>query len=222
MYTIFNIAKALGFDPLTRRYAIQGYSNVGGNLAYLLGQEGCKVIAVSDIEGGIYNPKGLDPLKVSKALKETGSVAGFKDADRITNEELLSLDCDILVPATMENQITEDNTNDIKAKVIIEAANGPTTPEADKILEDKGILLVPDILANAGGVTVSYFEWVQGLQFYFWSEREVNLKLREIMTKAFDNVYRISRERKVSMRKAAYILAVGRVAEATRVRGLYP
>lgn len=222
MYTIFNTAKALGFDPLTKRYAIQGYGNVGGNLAHLLGQEGCKVIAVSDIEGGIYNPKGLDPVKISKALRETGSVIGFKEADKITNQELLSLNCDVLIPAAMENQITENNANDIKAKVIVEAANGPTSPEADKILEDKEVFIVPDILANAGGVTVSYFEWVQGLQFYFWSEREVNLKLREIMSKTFDSVYRISQEKKISMRKASYIFAVGRVAEATEVRGLYP
>ena len=222
MYTIFNAAKALGFDPLSQRFVIQGFGNVGGNLARLLFQEGCRIIAVSDIEGGIYNPKGLDPIKVSKTLKESGSVIHFKDADKITNDELLTLNCDILVPAALEDQITEDNADKIKARLIAEAANGPTTPIADKILEDKGIFVIPDILANAGGVTVSYFEWVQGLQFYFWSEREVNLKLRDIMEKAFENVYRISREKKVSMRKAALMLAIERVAEATRVRGLYP
>ena len=222
MYTIFNTAKALGFDPLEKRFVIQGYGNVGENLAHLLSQEGCRIIAVSDIEGGIYNPQGLDPVKVSEVRRKAGSVANFKEAERITNEELLSLDCDILVPAAIENQITEKNADDIKAKVIVEAANGPTTPEADKILEDRGVFLVPDILANAGGVVVSYFEWVQGLQFYFWSEREVNLKLRDIMSKAFDKVYSISQERGITMRKAAYIVAVGRVAEATRIRGLYP
>lgn len=222
MYTIFNAAKALGFDPLSQRFVIQGFGNVGGNLARLLFQEGCRIIAVSDIEGGIYNPKGLDPIKVSKTLKEFGSVIHFKDADKITNDELLTLNCDILVPAALEDQITEDNADKIKARLIAEAANGPTTPIADKILEDKGIFVIPDILANAGGVTVSYFEWVQGLQFYFWSEREVNLKLRDIMEKAFENVYRISREKKVSMRKAALMLAIERVAEATRIRGLYP
>jgi len=222
MYTIFNTAKALGFDPLEKRFVIQGYGNVGENLAHLLSQEGCRIIAVSDIEGGIYNPQGLDPVKVSEVRRKAGSVANFKEAERITNEELLSLDCDILVPAAIENQITEKNVDDIKAKVIVEAANGPTTPEADKILEDRGVFLVPDILANAGGVVVSYFEWVQGLQFYFWSEREVNLKLRDIMSKAFDKVYSISQERGITMRKAAYIVAVGRVAEATRIRGLYP
>jgi len=222
MFTIFEAAKKLGFDPLTQRFVIQGFGNVGGNLAHLLFYEGCKIIAVSDIEGGIYNPKGLDPVRIHEALEETGSVTGFKDADRITNEELLTLDCDVLVPAAVENQITKDNADNIKAKLVAEAANGPTTSEADKILEDRGIFVIPDILANAGGVTVSYFEWVQGLQFYFWSEREVNLKLRDIMEKAFQNVYEIHKKRDVSMRKATLILAIERVADATKVRGLYP
>jgi len=149
-------------------------------------------------------------------------VISFKDADKITNQELLAVDCDVLVPAALENQINRENADKIRAGLIVEAANGPTTPQADKILEEKDVFVVPDILANAGGVTVSYFEWVQGLQAYFWTEREVNLKLRDIMQKAFDNVHRIGGERKVTMRKAAYILAVERVAEATRVRGLYP
>lgn len=222
MFSLMNAAKKLKLDLFEKRIAIQGYGNVGGNLAHLLSDEGYKIIAISDVEGGIYNPKGLDPIKVSLALRESGSVVGFKDADKITNQELLATDCDVLVPAALENQIDEDNADKIKAKLIIEAANAPITPQADKILEGKGILIIPDILANAGGVTVSYFEWVQGLQAYFWTEREVNLKLRDIMQKAFDNVHRISEERKVTMRKAAYILAVERVAEATRVRGLYP
>ncbi|RKY66985.1 MAG: glutamate dehydrogenase [Candidatus Latescibacterota bacterium] len=222
MYCIFNIAKKLGFDPLTQNYVIQGYGNVGGNLAHLLGQQGCRIVAVSDVEGGIYNPKGLDPVKVSEAVRNSGSVIAFQDAERITNQELLALDCDVLVPAALENQITEQNADKVKAKLIVEAANAPTTPEACEILEDKGIFVVPDILANAGGVTVSYFEWVQGIQFYFWSEREVNLKLRDIMTHAFETVFHLSSEKKVSMRTAAYMLAVERVAEAIRVRGLYP
>lgn len=222
MVTIFSAAKKSSFDPLAQRFVIQGYGNVGKNLAYLLTHEGCKIIAVSDSKGGIYNPKGLDPFKISKAKEETGSVTGFKDADKITNKELLSLDCDLLVPAAVENQITKENANSMKAKLIVEASNGPTTYQADKILEDKGIFVVPDILANAGGVTVSYFEWVQGLQFYFWSEREVNLKLRDIMEKTFENVYRIRCEKKVSMRKAALMLAVEKVAEAAKIRGLYP
>ncbi len=222
MFSLMNAAKKLKLDLFEKRIAIQGYGNVGGNLAHLLSDEGYKIIAISDVEGGIYNPKGLDPIKVSLALKESGSVVGFKDADKITNQELLATDCDVLVPAALENQIDEDNADKIKAKLIVEAANAPITPQADKILEGKGIFIIPDILANAGGVTVSYFEWVQGLQAYFWTEREVNLKLRDIMQKAFDNVHRICEERKVTMRKAAYILAIERVAEATRVRGLYP
>ncbi|MBA7500580.1 MAG: glutamate dehydrogenase [Clostridia bacterium] len=222
MFSLMNAAKKLKLDLFEKTIAIQGYGNVGGNLAHLLNDEGYKIIAISDVEGGIYNPKGLNPNKVSLALKESGSVIGFKDADKITNQELLAMDCHVLVPAALENQIDEDNADKIKAKLIVEAANAPITPQADKILEGKGIFIIPDILANAGGVTVSYFEWVQGLQAYFWTEREVNLKLRDIMQKAFDKVYRICEERKVTMRKAAYILAVERVAEATRVRGLYP
>jgi len=222
MFSLMNAAKKLKLDLFEKTIAIQGYGNVGGNLAHLLSHEGYKIIAISDVEGGIYNPKGLDPRKVSLALKGSGSVVGFKDADKITNQELLAVDCDVLIPAALENQIDEDNADKIRAKLIVEAANAPITPQADKILEGKGVFIIPDILANAGGVTVSYFEWVQGLQAYFWTEREVNLKLRDIMQKAFDKVYRISEERKVNMRKAVYILAVERVAEATRVRGLYP
>ncbi len=222
MFSLMNAAKKLKFDLFEKRIAIQGYGNVGGNLARLLSDEGYKIIAISDVEGGIYDPKGLDPIKASLAVKESGSVVGFKDADKITNQELLTMDCDILIPAALENQIDEDNADKIRAKLIVEAANAPTTPQADKILEGKGVFVIPDILANAGGVIVSYFEWVQGLQAYFWTEREVNLKLRDIIQKAFDNVYHTSEERKVTMRKAAYILSIERVAEATRVRGLYP
>jgi len=222
MFTLMNAAKKLKFDLFEKTVAIQGYGNVGGNLAHFLSEQGYKIIAISDVEGGIYNPKGLDPAKVSLALKESGSVVGFKSADKITNQELLAMDCDVLVPAALENQITKENAEKIKAKLVIEAANGPTTPEADKILEEKEIFVVPDILANAGGVTVSYFEWVQGLQSYFWTEREVSLKLRDIMRKAFDNVHRVGQEKGVSMRKASLMLAVERVAEATRTRGLYP
>lgn len=222
MFTLMNVAKKIKFDLFEKRIVIQGYGNVGGNLAHLLNEQGYKIIAISDVEGGIYDPKGLDPIKVSLALKESGSVVGFKDADKITNQELLTMNCDILIPAALENQISQENADKIKARLIAEAANGPITPQADRILEGKGIFIIPDILANAGGVTVSYFEWVQGLQAYFWTEREVNLKLRDIMQKAFDSVHRTSQERKVTMRKAAYILAIERVAEATRVRGLYP
>ena len=177
---------------------------------------------MSDCDGGIYSEKGLDPHKVYGHERKTGSVVGYPGAEAISNEELVAMDCDILIPAALENQITGSNAGGVKAKILAEAANGPTTAEADKILKEKGVFVIPDILANAGGVVVSYFEWVQGLQAYFWSEREVNLKLRDIMEKAFDEVYNLSREKKVTMRDAAYILAISRVAEAHRTRGLYP
>ncbi|TKJ47693.1 glutamate dehydrogenase [Candidatus Aerophobetes bacterium Ae_b3a] len=222
MFTLMNTAKKFKFDPFEKTIAIQGYGNVGENLAHLLSRQGYKIIAISDVAGGIYNPKGLNPVQVSLALKDSGSVIGYKDGQRITNQELLTMDCDILIPAAVENQITEKNAGEIKTKLIVEAANGPTTPKADQIIKERGISIIPDILANAGGVTVSYFEWVQGLQASFWTEREVNLKPRDIMQKAFDNVYRVSEKRKVTMRKAVYILAIERVAEATRIRGLYP
>ena len=177
---------------------------------------------MGEIDGAVYNADGLDIGRLNKHRKKSGSIVKFKEADSITNKELLQLKCDILIPAALENQITKDNASRIKAKIVVEAANGPTTPKADKILKEKGVFVVPDILANAGGVIVSYFEWVQGLQSYFWSEREVNLKLRDIITKAFYKVLEISLKKKTSMREAAYSLAVNKVAEATRIRGLYP
>ncbi len=222
VYTLMSAVKYLGLDLHRQRVVVQGYGNVGWNSAKLLFEQGCKIIGVSDVEGGIYNSDGLDPYKVYEHSRKTGSVVNYKEAENLTNQELLTLNCDILMPAAIETQITKSNARRIKAKVLLEAANGPTTPEADKILEDKGIFVIPDILANAGGVTVSYFEWVQGMQAYFWSEREINLKLRDIMQKAFDNVYRLSRKKKVTMRTAAYILAVSRVADAHLTRGLYP
>lgn len=221
-FNILNAVKELNLDLTDASIAIQGYGNVGWNVARLLNDLRCRIVAVSDSRGGIYNSKGLDPLAVYEHKRRTDSVVGFPDADFITNQELLALDCDVLVPAAMENQITVDNAPKIKARLIAEAANGPTTPEADQVLQDNGIFVIPDILANAGGVVVSYFEWVQGIQFYFWSEREVNLKLREIMARAFNEVYCLACQKKIGMRRAAYMLAVGRVAEAIRVRGLYP
>ncbi len=202
--------------------AIQGYGNAGSIAAWLFSQDGAKIIAVSDSRGGIVNPKGLDPLKVLKHKERTGTVAGFPGSSKITNHELLELKCDVLVPAALENQITLENANRIKTKIVVEAANGPTTPSADEVLARKGIFFLPDILANAGGVTVSYFEWVQDLQSFFWPEEEVNNKLEFIMKRAFHDVYQTSVRYKVHMRTAAYILAVGRVADATIVRGLFP
>jgi glutamate dehydrogenase (NAD(P)+) len=222
MFTTREALKYLGMPIEGTRVAVQGFGNVGGIGAQLLQELGCTVIAVSDSRGGIHNPKGLIMEDVIRHKAETGMVAGYPGTDGITNEELLELDCEVLVPAALENQITGQNADHVKARVIAEGANGPTTPEADDILFDKGVFVVPDILANAGGVTVSYFEWVQGLQSFFWSEDEVNANLEKIMVKAFQDVLAISQRREVNMRIAAYILAIDRVARATLLRGIYP
>ena len=222
VYITLAMAKHLGMDLSKARIAIQGFGNVGANAAKLFAAEGCPIVAVSDVKGGIRRAAGLDLPAVFRHLAATGSVVGCPGTEPISNEDLLVSDCDILVPAALEGQITAANASRIKAKVIVEAANGPTTPEADVILRSAGVMLVPDILANAGGVTVSYFEWVQGLQEYFWSEDEVNAKLRAILTKAFEEVVAIMAREKVDMRLAALMRGVSRVAEAARLRGLYP
>lgn len=222
VFTVLNTLKHQDMNLNDTRVVIQGFGNVGSVAAKKLYEEGLNIIALSDIEGGIYNPKGLDPHQVLIHAKESGSVINFKRADFVTNEELLQLDCDTLIPAALENQITEANADKIKARIIVEGANGPTTPAADRILDSEDIFVVPDILANAGGVTVSYLEWVQAAQCYFWSEKDVNLKLQDMMKKAFDSVLKMALEKKVSMRSAALMLAIDRVAQATRLRGLYP
>ncbi len=221
-YVAQEACRKLGIDPKGSTVAIQGYGNAGSVTAKLLQEVGCKIVAVSDSRGGIYNPRGLDPGAVLRVKEESGSVTAFPDADRISNEELLELDVDILVPAALEGQITGRNADRVRAKVIVEAANGPTTPEADRILFDKATFLIPDILANAGGVVVSYFEWVQDLQSFFWSEDEVNHRLQQIMSRSFEEVYAMARERNIDMRTAALAIAVRRVADATRTRGIYP
>jgi glutamate dehydrogenase (NAD(P)+) len=202
--------------------AVQGFGNVGSFLARFLGEDGAKVVAVSDSGSGLHNPNGIDVPAVLAHKRETGSLAGFRGADQITNAELLLLDVEVLAPCALEQVITPDNADKVKAKIIVEGANGPVTPAADEILEDKGVLVLPDILANAGGVVVSYFEWVQGLQEYFWKEAEVNAKLNDIVTRAFNETWATHEGRGVSMRMAAYGLAVERVAEATVTRGIYP
>jgi len=201
---------------------VQGFGSVGWNAARILHEQGYRVVAVSDSRGGIYNSKGINPIKVFEHKGKIGSVLGYKDAKPVTNEELLELPCEILVPAALENQITKANANKLKAKIVAEAANAPTTPEADKVLKERGIFLIPDILANSGGVTSSYFEWVQNLTRERWSEREANKKLEDMMVKAFDEVYQISKKREVDMRTAALMLGVGRVAEAVKTLGLWP
>jgi glutamate dehydrogenase (NAD(P)+) len=215
-------AKKLNLNLKTATAVVQGYGNAGSYAARFLNEVGCKVIAVSDSKGGILNEYGLDPKAVLKHKEETTSVTGFEDAETITNEQLLELKCDILVPAALENQITIDNAANVKCKILAEAANGPTTTEADDILYKKKTLLIPDILGNAGGVTVSYFEWVQNLQRYYWSEERVNQELKEIITRAFEETYKISMKEQVNMRIAAYMLAVGRVASALKLRGIWP
>jgi len=201
--------------------AIQGYGNAGWYYAHFVHQAGAKVVAVSDSRGGIYSPQGLDPKAVLDFKKETGTVVGFKGADKITNEELLELKCDILAPSALEDQLHERNAPKVKAKVICELANGPTTQEADAILHERGIFVIPDILANAGGVTVSYFEWVQDRYRYFWDAERVDERLKIFMTEAFKRVLAMHLKEKVDMRTAAFMTAVARVAEAARARGLY-
>jgi glutamate dehydrogenase (NAD(P)+) len=215
-------AKHLGVSLDGATVAVQGFGNVGSVAAILLAKEGCKIVAVSDSKGGIYYPKGLDVGDVLQYKKATGSVVGFKDSETISHTELLELKCDILVPAALENEICAPNAGAIKAKMIVEGANGPTTLEADKILYDNGKFIIPDILANAGGVVVSYFEWVQGLQSFFWSEHEVNRQLKTVMENAFHEVLEVSAREKVDMRNAAYMLAIRRIEEAMMARGIYP
>ncbi|MEM2915136.1 MAG: Glu/Leu/Phe/Val dehydrogenase [Candidatus Bathyarchaeia archaeon] len=214
--------KKLGTNIKNATVAVQGYGNVGMFGAIIAAEMGAKIIAISDSKGGIFNANGIDPVKIAEFKNKTGSVVGFKDSKQITNEELLEVKCDILIPAALEGQITAKNAGNIKAKVISEGANGPTTPEADKILYKNKVLVVPDILANAGGVTCSYFEWLQNLHRERWTEEEVYEKLDKKMVTAFNDVYELSQREKVDMRTAAMMLAVGRVADAFEKAGLFP
>jgi glutamate dehydrogenase/leucine dehydrogenase len=220
-FCVREAVRATGIDLAGATVVVQGYGNAGNIAARLLMGDGAKVVAVSDSHGGIYARDGLDPARVLRWKEEHGSVQGFGNTDNVTNEELLEIPCDILVPAALEGQITAHNAGKIKAKLIAEAANGPTTPDADRILHEKGILLLPDILANAGGVTVSYFEWAQNIQGFYWTEEEVDERLHRVMMRAFKAVYETAQNHNVDMRTAAYIVAIGRVAEAVRLRGIY-
>jgi glutamate dehydrogenase/leucine dehydrogenase len=202
--------------------AIQGFGNAGSIAAELLVRDGVRVVAVSDSRGSILNPAGLDLAALTMHKAKSGSVTNFPGAENIDTEQLLELNCDILIPAALENQITLENADRIHARIIAEAANGPTTPDADQVLHSKGIMVLPDILANAGGVTVSYFEWVQDLQELFWDEDDVNRRLEKIMVKAFDDVHWTAKKYNTDMRTGAYILAIDRVATATRSRGIWP
>ena len=222
VYTIIEASKHLGLDLEGSRVVVQGFGNAGSFSAKLMAELGATVVGLSDTQGGIHNPKGIDPNKVDAYKRETGSVVGFPGSATVSNSELIELDCDILIPAAIENQIGEHNAPAIKAKLVAEAANGPTSPEADRILFDKGVFMIPDILCNAGGVTVSYFEWVQDLQNLFWREATINARLKEVMVKSFNDVLQMSLKHKVHMRTAAYMVAVARVADATLTRGIYP
>src|SRR5829696_5416093 len=222
VFCIEEAAKHLGIELDKAKVAIQGFGNAGSIAAQLIAAEKATVVAVSDSTGGIHNPNGLDINRVIAWKQEHGTVQGFPGSKDITNAAILEVECDILIPAALENQITERNAGNVKARLIAEAANGPTTPEADQILFKNSKFMIPDILCNAGGVTVSYFEWVQDLNRDHWSERVVNEKLKEIMVRAFSETLAIARREQINMRTAAYLLAVQRVADATAMRGLYP
>lgn len=216
-------AQRVGITLAGASVVVQGFGNVGSHAARLLEKEcNCRIVAVSDAQGGIYNAKGLDVTALESSTRSHGVLPEHGDFERISNAELLALECDVLVPAALENQITETNAHDVHAKLVVEGANGPTTPAADSILRDREIVVVPDVLANAGGVTVSYFEWVQGRDEYFWSSDEVNERLERILKNASLAVWTIAAREKIDLRLAAYLVGVGRVAEALRVRGIFP
>jgi glutamate dehydrogenase (NAD(P)+) len=221
-FVVREAVKTKGMSLQGSRVVVQGFGNAGSIAARLLSDDGATVIAVSDSQGGIYNSKGIDANAAVRYKQEHGTLSGYGGSDDITNAELLEIECDILVPAALESVITHENVDRIKTKMIAEAANGPTTPEADRVLYDKGVMVLPDILANAGGVTVSYFEWAQNIQGYYWAEDEVNQKLERVMKRAFQDVHQTASNHSVNMRTGAYMLAISRVAEVTRLRGIFP
>jgi glutamate dehydrogenase (NAD(P)+) len=219
-YLVQEAARHIDLDLAGARVAIQGYGNVGSSAARALQRLGARVIGITDIGGGVFRGGGLDLDRLTWHLRETGSIAGTPGTEPLSNAELLALDCDVLVPAALEGQITSANAHTIRARLLAEAANGPTTPDADPLLQERGVLVVPDILCNAGGVTASYFEWVQNRQAFAWTLDEINARLRRVLVRAFDDVWRTAAEHQVPPRLAAHMLAVERVAEATRARGL--
>jgi glutamate dehydrogenase (NAD(P)+) len=220
LYITREILRDVGLPMKGTRFAVQGFGNVGSHTAQLLWQDGGVVVAVSDVYGGVHNPQGLDIPGLFEHVKRTGTVTGFGGGQACTNEDVLASDCDVLVPAALGHVLTRANANNVRARLVIEGANGPTHPEADELLEKRGVLVVPDILANAGGVTVSYYEWVQNLQHLTWEEDRVNAELERTMKEAYDRVAQLARSRKVTLRTAAYILAIGRVGKATVLRGI--
>src|ERR687893_2344220 len=221
-FTVREAAKKLEVNVKNATMAVEGFGNAGQFASQFVENQGAKLIAASDSRGGIYNKSGINVAELRKHKEKTGSVVGFSGANSISNEELLETDCTILIPAALENQITAKNAGRIKAQIVAEAANGPTTPEADEVLYNNKIMVIPDILANGGGVTVSYFEWLQNLRRDYWTEVEVNERLDKNITKAFNDVYQTSERYGIHMRKASTVLAVNRVVEATKIRGLWP
>ena len=215
-------AKLIGLPVQGARVAVQGFGNVGGTAGRLFVEAGAQLVAVQDHTGSIYNPLGMDAAALQEHVREHGGVKGFPGAEAIDTDAFWSVDCDILIPAALEGQINKDNAERIKARMVIEGANGPTTPEADDILHDKGVLVLPDVIANAGGVTVSYFEWVQDFSSFFWSEDEINARLVRIMQEAFAAVWQVAQDNKVSLRTATFIVACKRILHAREARGLYP
>jgi len=226
MFCTLEVLARLGKNIEGTTVAVQGYGNVGRTAATLLYNKGCKIIAISDITGGYYKADGLNISEINKFLEETSqkTLAGYQGegVTKITNEELLTCECDILIPAALENQITAKIANNVKAKIIVEGANGPTSTDADKILAEKGVLLVPDILANAGGVIVSYFEWVQNIQSLMWDEDEINRMLEKIIISAFNDVWKKAEEKKTTLRMGAYMVAIERLVKAKKIRGIFP
>lgn len=221
-YCVRRAVKHVGLEAESPRVVVQGFGNVGSVTARQLYESGYTIVGISDVHGGLYNPRGLDIPRLQAYVSEMGRVTGFPHAEPVSNAELLALDCDILVPAALSNQIHAGNAGSLKCKIVVEGANGPTSPEADVHLHDRGVYVVPDILANAGGVTVSYFEWVQGLMHLFWSEDEVNARLEQIMGRACDQVFDMAEKSGLRPRMSALRLGVSRLAEAKRLRGLYP
>jgi glutamate dehydrogenase/leucine dehydrogenase len=222
VYALYQAARHLGQELRERRVVVQGFGNVGAVAARLLWREGCVIAGVSDVKGGIWNPSGIDIRQLEAHVAEAGTVTGFPGTEAVSNADLLTLPCDVLVPAALGSVIRADNAEQIKAVIVAEGANAPTTPEADGILRDRGVTVIPDILANAGGVVVSYFEWVQGLQYYFWRESEITTRLQEVMTRAFNRVWALAAKEGTDLRTAALMEGVRRVAEGFKIRGLYP
>jgi glutamate dehydrogenase/leucine dehydrogenase len=222
VYALYQAARHLGQELRERRVVVQGFGNVGAVAARLLWREGCVIAGVSDIKGGIWNPSGIDIRQLEAHVAEAGTVTGFPGTEPVSNADLLALPCDVLVPAALGSVIHAENAERIKAVIVAEGANAPTTPEADTILRDRGVTVIPDILANAGGVVVSYFEWVQGLQYYFWRESEITTRLQEVMTRAFNRVWGLAAKEGTDLRTAALMEGVRRVAEGFKIRGLYP